>query len=398
MDDRTYADASTANGTAALDPMTAQHDDPAAVAGGGGGGAASLRPMFLSELAGAMHAAAARERERIASVMSDDAAAHVEKTRARAEIETAELRRLADDDVTRIEEWSTSETKRIRAEANQRISERRANLDDYLRQHDAIIAAEVGAVEAAVADYEATLDAFFAELGDSNDPSEIVRRAEQLPALPDLDAIRAKARGEAVGRYAAPADEAAPADAGTDAAAGVATGDVVAEAVADEPPAGEVAVAEASDTATAEPDTAAEHVVAADAPEDPLIGSTDQAAVVESTAPTVAVDASPSDGGWGSTVEPVQSTVDTPVEASADPGGGWGDSGDDAVRAVEQQPAVGVMDPAASAAANGWATEEPVTVGAPADHTSAAVRLLRSVAPWTAPNHNGDHQRPTDQG
>ena len=211
MDDRTYADASNANGTAALDPMTADHDEPTADASAdaapASSGIASLRPAFLSELAGAMHAAAARERERIAAAMSDDAVTHVEKTRARAEIETQELRRLAGDDVSRIEDWSASETKRIKAEATQRIAERRANLDDYLRQHDAIIAAEVEAVEAAVTDYGATLDAFFAGLTDSNDPSEIVRIAERLPTPPDLDAVRATARGDAVGRYADSTDD-----------------------------------------------------------------------------------------------------------------------------------------------------------------------------------------------
>ena len=35
------------------------------------------------------------------------------------------------------------------------------------------------------------------------------------------------------------------------------------------------------------------------------------------------------------------------------------------------------------------AEPEPEPVAASVDHQSAAVRLLRSVAPWTAPNHVG---------
>jgi hypothetical protein len=59
---------------------------------------------------------------------------------------------------------------------------------------------------------------------------------------------------------------------------------------------------------------------------------------------------------------------------------------------------VPVMDPVATADSS-WpvpetapeAEPEPVTAGV--DHTSAAVRLLRSVAPWTAPTHAGSSDR-----
>jgi hypothetical protein len=33
--------------------------------------------------------------------------------------------------------------------------------------------------------------------------------------------------------------------------------------------------------------------------------------------------------------------------------------------------------------------QEPARIAPTIDHTSAAVRLLRSVAPWTAPTHAG---------
>lgn len=368
MDDRTYADASNANGTAALDPMTAGHDERPADAAPASSGIASLRPAFLSELAGAMHAAAGRERERIAAALSDDAVTHVEKTRARAEIETQELRRLAGDDVNRIEDWSASETKRIKAEATQRIAERRANLDDYLRQHDAIIAAEVQAVEAAVTDFGATLDAFFAGLTDSNDPSEIVRIAERLPAPPDLDAVRATARGDAVGRYVDATDDADTDVEATDASG---EGDSTAMASAD-PTASESAPVVMADAAPADVDPMSADVA-------------DTQVIAEST-----VEAT--------TEAPLDTIADTTAAVASDPGDGWGRTTDDTATAIGSQPAVGVMDPAASASDNGWGTDEPVSVGAPVDHTSAAVRLLRSVAPWTAPNHDGDHRRPTDQG
>ena len=61
----------------------------------------------------------------------------------------------------------------------------------------------------------------------------------------------------------------------------------------------------------------------------------------------------------------------------------------------ESEP-VPVMDPAATANTS-WPApaQEPEQepVAATVDHTSAAVRLLRSVAPWTAPTHAGSNDR-----
>jgi hypothetical protein len=61
----------------------------------------------------------------------------------------------------------------------------------------------------------------------------------------------------------------------------------------------------------------------------------------------------------------------------------------------EAQP-VPVMDPEATADQT-WPAPaeepEPVEVAATVDNTSAAVRLLRSVAPWTAPTHSGSEDR-----
>ncbi len=63
---------------------------------------------------------------------------------------------------------------------------------------------------------------------------------------------------------------------------------------------------------------------------------------------------------------------------------------------------VPVMDPAATADQT-WPSPTPEPepdrehVAATIDHTSAAVRLLRSVAPWTAPTHAGSENRPDSE-
>jgi F0F1-type ATP synthase membrane subunit b/b' len=162
--------------------------------------ARNIMPSFLAELTRVMQAAAERERERIDEVIAEEAAEHVEKTRTRAASETEELRRLAELDVERIQDWSATEIERIRGEADRRTHERRADLEAYLAQHDTIIATEIDEVDAAIRGYRATLDQFFNELSGSTDPSDIARRAGSLPATPDLEGARAAARANAVAR------------------------------------------------------------------------------------------------------------------------------------------------------------------------------------------------------
>ncbi len=186
----------------------------------------SVTSGFLAELAKAMHSAADQERERIATIIADDAAAHVVRAKARASVEAEELRRFADEDLKQINEWSAAEIRRIRSEATRRADERRAALAEYIHQHEAIIDTEIQGVDAAMAAYRVTLQQFFTELTTSTDPAEIVRRAGTLPPPPDLDDVRANARAEAVALLAQTtasddaadspgASEAAPSDGGS---------------------------------------------------------------------------------------------------------------------------------------------------------------------------------------
>jgi hypothetical protein len=181
---------------------TATHREQSAEAGMGG-----ILPSFLAELARAMQGAAERERDRIVEVIADEAAQHAEKTRTRATAESGELRRLAEEDVNRIQEWATTEIDRIRREAASRTDARRSDLESYLVRHDSIITTEIDGLDEAVRDYRATLDRFFAELTGSTSPAEIARLAGQLPPPPDLDAVRGEARARAVSAFVHPDQE-----------------------------------------------------------------------------------------------------------------------------------------------------------------------------------------------
>lgn len=285
---------------------------------GDGGGATSILPGFLAELARAMQAAAERERDRIAEVVTHEAAAHVEKARIRASAEAEELGRLAEEDVARINDWSKAEIERIRRDAHRRTDERRKSLEVYLAKHDSIIATEIGGVDVAIRAYRAELDRFFDDLTGSTDPADIARRADSLPTPPDLDAVRAAARAAAVAELARTPDET--------------TGDPVAD---------------------------------------------------EHGSPPEADPAPPPDAVAGD-------------EASAETGAGLGVMDPDAVgRSDELSVAGGVVDSedartaAAAPPADAIHVEADdaveVTVPESADHSSAAVRLLRSIAPWTTP-------------
>jgi hypothetical protein len=344
-DDRTFSKAGNLNGRSMVgttDASSAADIDPPAAEHPIDGSGVGLRPGFLAELAVAMRATAEKERERISAKVSDDATGHIDKVRARAAIETDELKRLAEEDVQHIEEWSTAEMERIRAEADRKIEERRGSLEEYLKQHDTIIDTEIEGVNAAVRDYGTTLDQFFAELSQADDPATIVARAEALPAAPDLDQVRAQARASAVAMFADQEDEAAAAEVASEPVVPAASGDAegITEAVATTPP------SEATS------------------------GVADQ--VDGEISGDGAVDARAETTGDATTAQAV--TVDPTAEADPVP----------------------VMDPDATANPN-WPTTpedaEPVEVAASADHTSAAVRLLRSVAPWTAPTPAGTDDR-----
>lgn len=398
-DDSIFPDAGHLNGTSegGTTGSTGVSEAPAAERATEGV-ATGLRPGFLAELAVAMRATAQKERERIAARVADDAAAHIDKVRARAAIETDELKRLAEEDVQHIQDWSTSEMERIRAEADKKVEDRRSSLEEYLQQHDSIIDTEIDGVNDAVHDYSATLDRYFEELSQADDPSTIVARAEALPAPPDLDQVRAQARSRAVAAFAA-ADDPAPV------AVAPAAEVPAAPATTDTPITADAAAAMAMVENAMTPTATVDAIVsdpppAVDAPvvdapvaEAPAI----QAPTVETpTVETPTIDESaPLAAAMTTEVEAVgESTIvdDRAALAEAAMAGAAMSEPVEAAASASEPAPIPVMDPSATADST-WPTveaePEPEPVAASVDHQSAAVRLLRSVAPWTAPNHVG---------
>ena len=193
-----------------LDPAEAPGQlEPAATAAGAGAqdvhgpAASAVRHQahvssLLAEIARAMQAAAAQERDRIHAGVAEDETLQIEKVRTRATAELAALRKGADDDVRQVESWCEEQIRQIHAEAARRVDDRRRELEQSVTQHGTLIETEVESVHGAVQGYRDSLDAFFARMAEEGDPSAIAALAGTLPDPPDLDAVRADARSRAM--------------------------------------------------------------------------------------------------------------------------------------------------------------------------------------------------------
>ena len=155
-------------------------------------------PTFLHEIARQMQEAVDRERGRISAEAADSLEAHVQKVRIRASTEAEELRRLAEDDVGHIHEWSAAESERLRRETESRIGARREDLERHLRQHDALVEREISGASHAVEEYQAEFDRFVGRLAGEREPTEIAQLASQLPEPPRVEEIASAARAEAI--------------------------------------------------------------------------------------------------------------------------------------------------------------------------------------------------------
>jgi len=148
---------------------------------------ASRPARLLADLVRAMRAAAEESRAATLDSFRQDAKAFVEGVHARSATEIEQLRRLADDDITAIKEWSKAEIARIRAETDERTSGRKQELELSLEGHAALIEREVHNMQARISAYEAKMDAFFGGLEGVEDPGEFAALAARMPDPPALE-------------------------------------------------------------------------------------------------------------------------------------------------------------------------------------------------------------------
>ncbi len=231
---------------------------------------------FLADLTKAMQSTAKAARNETLERFTADAKAAVERVHAAAAEEAAELRRIADEDIAGVRDWSKAEIARIREVTEGRISGRKADLEHELESHAGTIEARIERVNAFVAAFEADLTSFYDRLFAEDDPSRFAAMAEHLPEAPSLEL----AELDAAARLAVAAStEADTAVAGPDADTAEGSGPEAGRASSADDPVAEGATGEAVAEAVAEAAGATETDASVEA-----IGAAEPAGAVEASA------------------------------------------------------------------------------------------------------------------
>ena len=192
---------------AATDTM---HGDPVSPAGTDGmtsaehaqESAEAKSNRFVMELLRAMKAAAEQNRAATMDQFGTDSKAFVEALKNRAGVEANELRRIADEDLAAVREWSKAEIARIKAETDERGAERRGDLERQLDEHATLFERQLEKVRAGISGFETEMERFFAALTAEQDPGVFATTAQQMPQPPVLDELDAQARADALSELA----------------------------------------------------------------------------------------------------------------------------------------------------------------------------------------------------
>src|SRR4249920_405422 len=146
---------------------------------------------LMADLSRAMQTAAESARDETVARFITDSKTAVEEIQAAGQVEAADLRRRADDDVAVVREWSKAEIARIREETEARIAARKQALDGEIDAHAAVVETRVQRVGATVEAFQAEMDEFFERLLAEQDPTRIATMAETMPEPPDLAGLAA---------------------------------------------------------------------------------------------------------------------------------------------------------------------------------------------------------------
>lgn len=260
---------------------------------------------LLADLVRAMRSTAEESRSSLLDSMRTEGTGSVERIHARSAEEVEGLRRVADEDIASIKDWSKAEIARVRAETEERIAERKQELELSLEGHGALIEREIEHVQARIAEYEAEMDAFFVRLEEIDDPSEFGSVAAEMPEPPSLEEASATARAAALDELIRETTAARVAPAAE------AVQPAVIEAVATESVSAEATAEETSNAPAAEaPVDAIEAPQAAEVPVEVVEAPQAVEVPVEVVEAPQAVDAVPA-------AIDVADPVETPVEATA---------------------------------------------------------------------------------
>ena len=159
---------------------------------------------FMRDLVAAMRRVADEARESGMAELRTRADDQVHKLEADAEKRREDLRSRAETDIAGVGEWAQAEAERIKAEAEQRVVARRAQLDQQLAADQTRTEAETKALRDRVAEYGRELEAYHAQLAEIGDPAAFAAAAKRMPQPPSLSGAAAASATPTTGS-AAPA-------------------------------------------------------------------------------------------------------------------------------------------------------------------------------------------------
>lgn len=149
--------------------------------------AEAASPDFMRELVTAMRRVAEEARQAGVHDIRTRADEQIKRLEGDAARRREELQARAEKDVAAVGEWAKAEAERIRAEADQRVVARRAQLDQQLAADATRNEAEAKALRDRVADYERELEAYHSQLSEIADPAAFAAAAKRMPRPPKLD-------------------------------------------------------------------------------------------------------------------------------------------------------------------------------------------------------------------
>ena len=159
-------------------------DEPAPAAATEGAAPAT---GFMGDLVAAMRRVADEARESTLADLRARVDAAIREREEDAERSSGELRSQAETDIAAVGEWAKAEAERIKADAEQRVASRRAQLDRQLAAETSHVESRSDALRSRITSYERELEAFHAQLAAVNDPAAFAAAATRMPPPPALD-------------------------------------------------------------------------------------------------------------------------------------------------------------------------------------------------------------------
>ena len=176
--------------TASATPPTPAADEPAAPAPAAEAAPAETAApanAFMGDLIAAMRRVAEEARETTLAELRSRVDEGIREREADAERRRNELRTQAEADIAGVGEWAKAEAERIKADAEQRVAARRAQLERQLAAEASHVESRSEGLRSRITAYERELEAYHAQLAAINDPAAFAAAATRMPPPPSLD-------------------------------------------------------------------------------------------------------------------------------------------------------------------------------------------------------------------